>query len=62
VAVVAVLGVGLFDYVYNLKNVPAKERNILSMFTIENIRDDALYVHVAGAYAISMQIYIGWIS
>ncbi|KAF8756367.1 hypothetical protein RHS01_04471 [Rhizoctonia solani] len=56
VAVVGVLGVGIFDYVYNLKHVPEKERNILSMFTIENIRDEALYVHVAGAYAITFII------
>ncbi|KAJ1306005.1 hypothetical protein OPQ81_010720 [Rhizoctonia solani] len=56
VALVSVLGIGVFDYVYNLKNVDPADRNPLSMFTIENINDRALYVHVAGTYAITLII------
>ncbi|CUA66982.1 putative protein C354,08c [Schizosaccharomyces pombe 972h-] [Rhizoctonia solani] len=56
VAFVSVAGIGVFDYVYNLKNVDAKDRNPLSMFTIENIHEQALYVHVAGAYVITLII------
>ncbi|CAE6492579.1 unnamed protein product [Rhizoctonia solani] len=56
VALVSVLGIGVFDYVYNLKHVDATERNPLSMFTIQDIHDEALYVHVAGAYAITLII------
>ncbi|KEP52413.1 tranport-associated late exocytosis protein [Rhizoctonia solani 123E] len=56
VAFVSVAGIGVFDYVYNLKNVNASDRNPLSMFTIENIHGQALYVHVAGAYVITLII------
>ncbi|KDN47923.1 hypothetical protein RSAG8_03343, partial [Rhizoctonia solani AG-8 WAC10335] len=49
-------GIGVFDYVYNLKNVDASDRNPLSMLTVENIHERALYVHVAGAYVITLII------
>jgi hypothetical protein len=53
VALVSCLGLGAVDVLYNIKNVNPKQRNTLSMLTIENVHDTALLAHVAGTYVIS---------
>ncbi|KAG8742312.1 hypothetical protein FRC10_001670 [Ceratobasidium sp. 414] len=50
------LGLGPVDIFYNLKNVASGKRNTLSMFTIENIHDTALYAHVVAIYVITFII------
>ncbi|KAG6867794.1 hypothetical protein C0993_010989 [Termitomyces sp. T159_Od127] len=41
---------------YNLKNVDAKKRDILSMLTIRDVGGNLLYVHVAVTYLITLMI------
>lgn len=40
------------NIVFNLKNVPSKARDQLSMMTIANVSGNILFVHVAASYII----------
>ncbi|GBE80758.1 predicted protein [Sparassis crispa] len=44
------------DVVYNLKNVPSKSRDILSMMTIRDVKGTLLFAHVAVTYVISFLV------
>jgi hypothetical protein len=44
------------NIVYNLKNVPAKGRDILSMLTIRDVGGSFLYAHVVATYLITFLI------
>lgn len=44
------------NIVYNLKNVPAKKRDVLSMLTIRDVAGEILYVHVGVSYCITFMI------
>ncbi|RDB25480.1 hypothetical protein Hypma_007600 [Hypsizygus marmoreus] len=60
---IAVLTCGVLipiNIVYNLRNVPSKKRDILSMLTIRDVGGDLLYAHVAVTYLITLMI-IGFV-
>lgn len=64
---VVVLACGILipiNVVYNLKNVDAKSRDLLSMLTIRDVKGDFLYAHVVVSYLITILImvtvYIHW--
>jgi hypothetical protein len=44
------------NIVYNLRNVPAKKRDILSMLTIRDVSGSFLYAHVVMTYIITLLI------
>lgn len=48
------------NVVYNLRNVQAKKRDILSILTIRDVSGNVLYAHVAVTYIITLMI-IGFV-
>ncbi|KAJ7125115.1 hypothetical protein C8R44DRAFT_618715 [Mycena epipterygia] len=52
------------NVIYNLKNTPSKDRDILSMMTIRDVGGNVLFVHVAVTYLITFLImfcvYVHW--
>ncbi|KAF8952519.1 late exocytosis, associated with Golgi transport-domain-containing protein [Flammula alnicola] len=56
---IAILTCGILipiNVVYNLKNVPSKNRDILSMLTIRDVSGNFLYAHVVVTYLITFLI------
>ncbi|EMD32930.1 hypothetical protein CERSUDRAFT_118360 [Gelatoporia subvermispora B] len=41
---------------YNLRHVPSKSRDVLSMLTIRDVKGQLLYIHVVATYAISAAV------
>ncbi|KAJ8519939.1 hypothetical protein ONZ45_g3182 [Pleurotus djamor] len=44
------------NIIYNLRNVPPKRRDALSMLSIRNVKGDMLYAHVTVSYLITLLI------
>ncbi|KAJ7099573.1 hypothetical protein B0H15DRAFT_937019 [Mycena belliarum] len=53
------------NIIYNLRHVPTKNRDILSMMTIRDVSGNVLFVHVAVTYLITFLImfcvYVHWV-
>lgn len=48
------------NIVYNLRNVPSTNRNVLSLLTIQNLGGNIVFVHVAITYLITLAVmYLG---
>ncbi|EJD40396.1 DUF221-domain-containing protein [Auricularia subglabra TFB-10046 SS5] len=42
------------NIVYNLNNIPSKQRDVLSILTLRDVRGELLYIHVAAVYLITI--------